>query len=383
MGNKVAVIGYGVSNYGALSSEVSYKEMMYEACARAYQVAGLDPRKDVDSFVSCSEDFNEGTSIFDEYIPDQMGAMLRPTQTIAGDGLQGVASAVMQILTGRFGVVVVEAHSKSSNLTDHIGLIHFATDPVFTRPLLAHPYFLAGLEMRSFLSTSGNTLEQCAQVVVKNKNNALLNPLGAHSAKITLEDVLSSEPNFEPLKNLESARPRDAGFCLALASEKVAKNFNPEPVWITGIGWCSDSFQPEQREWAIPAYAKLSAERAYGQAGVKQPNKAFSLVEIDDSFSYKELQHLEAIGIAELGKAGTMLEQGAFERNGELPVNPGGGSLGCGNFSEANGLFRLIEVARQLKKEAVGYQVNNAKSGLVMSWRGIPTASGAVCVLEV
>ncbi len=98
----------------------------------------------MDSFISCSEDFNEGTSIFDEYIPDQMGAVLRPIHTIAGDGIQGIACALMEILTGRF-----EAHSKASNLSDHIGLLFFVQHPAFTRPLFAHPYILAGLEMRA------------------------------------------------------------------------------------------------------------------------------------------------------------------------------------------------------------------------------------------
>ena len=51
---------------------------MYQAAVRAYDDAGVDPRTDVDSFVCCSEDLLEGTSIFDEYVPDQLGAMQRP-----------------------------------------------------------------------------------------------------------------------------------------------------------------------------------------------------------------------------------------------------------------------------------------------------------------
>ena len=32
---------------------------------------------------------DEDTSIFDEYVPDQIGAALKPVQTICGDGLRG------------------------------------------------------------------------------------------------------------------------------------------------------------------------------------------------------------------------------------------------------------------------------------------------------
>ena len=86
---RVAVVGIGHAGFAPITAGVSYKELMFEAAQRAYFDAGVDPRTDVDSFVCCSEDFLEGTSIFDEYVPDQLGAVQRPVQTVAGDGLFG------------------------------------------------------------------------------------------------------------------------------------------------------------------------------------------------------------------------------------------------------------------------------------------------------
>jgi acetyl-CoA C-acetyltransferase len=86
MNEPVAIIGVGWSGFRPVTPEVSYKELMYAAAVRAYADAGVDPRKDVESFVTVAEDFHEGTSIFDEYVPDQLGAVLKPVQTIAGDG---------------------------------------------------------------------------------------------------------------------------------------------------------------------------------------------------------------------------------------------------------------------------------------------------------
>ena len=82
MSNRVAVVGVGWVGYQPISPEYSYKEMMYLAALRAYEDAGVDPRKDIQSFVTVAEDFHEGTSIFDEYVPDQIGAALRPVHTI-------------------------------------------------------------------------------------------------------------------------------------------------------------------------------------------------------------------------------------------------------------------------------------------------------------
>jgi len=108
MPGRVAIVGIGHTQFRATSPGVSYKEIMFEAATRAYADADLDSRRDIDSFVCCSEDFTEGTSIFDEYVPDQIGAALRPVHTISGDGLQGLAAAHMQILTGAFDVAAVQ-----------------------------------------------------------------------------------------------------------------------------------------------------------------------------------------------------------------------------------------------------------------------------------
>src|SRR3990170_240836 len=165
MTQRVAIIGIGHTAFSSVSPAVSYREMIYEASSKAYRDAGIDPRRDVDSFVAVSEDFQEGTSIFDEYTPDQLGAVMRPVHTIAGDALHGLITGYMLILSGIARVVVVEGHSKASNVLTPQHVLHYALDPIYSRPLEVSPYFVAGLEMNRFLHDSGATREQCAIVV--------------------------------------------------------------------------------------------------------------------------------------------------------------------------------------------------------------------------
>jgi acetyl-CoA C-acetyltransferase len=112
MEDRVAIVGIGHAGFAPVTAGISYKELMFEAATRAYFDAGVEPRTEIDSFVCCSEDLLEGTSIFDEYVPDQLGAMQRPVQTVAGDGLLGLATGLMLIRSGIASVVAVEAHSK-------------------------------------------------------------------------------------------------------------------------------------------------------------------------------------------------------------------------------------------------------------------------------
>jgi acetyl-CoA C-acetyltransferase len=130
MNDYVAIIGIGWSGYRPLSPEFSYKELMYQAAAMAYADANVDPRRDIESFVTVAEDFHEGTSIFDEYVPDQIGGVLKPVHTITGDGLLGLATAYMLIRTGQFDLVAVEGHSKASNNLSLPEVTAYAQDPV-------------------------------------------------------------------------------------------------------------------------------------------------------------------------------------------------------------------------------------------------------------
>ena len=383
MERRVAVVGVGWSGFSPQTADLSYKELMFEAATRAYEDAGVDPRRDVESFITCAEDYWEGFSIFDEFVPDQLGAVMKPTCTVSADGLYGLAMAVMQIQSGLFDVVAVEAHSKASDLLTYVGVMKFAMDPIFTRPLGWHPYALAGLEMARYLYDTGATEEHCALVVEKNKRNALANPLASYGAAITADDVLASRPLFEPLKELDVAPLADACIVMVLAAEEVAKKLTDTPIWVLGMGWASESITPEIRDWCRPAYAEIAASMAYDMAGITSPAKEIDLFEVDDRFSYKEFQHVEALGICAYGEAARLLEEGVFERDGDLPVNPSGGCLGVGNLLEATGLHKALEVVLQLRGEAGRRQVPDAEVGLAQCWRGLPTASGAVMIFGV
>src|SRR5260370_1882914 len=115
---KVGIVGVGYAGFDSMTPGLSTRELMFEAESRAYADAGIDPRKDVQSFVCCTEDFWEGISITDEYMPDQLGAVLRPLCTISSDGIIGLATACMHIMSGIADVAVVEAHSKISDVVN-------------------------------------------------------------------------------------------------------------------------------------------------------------------------------------------------------------------------------------------------------------------------
>ncbi len=380
---EVAIVGVGHSGFRSITPDMSYKELMYEAAAKAYKDAGVDPRRDVESFVTVAEDFNEGTSIFDEYVPDQIGGVLKPVHTIPGDGIHGLIAAYMQVLTGAMDVVMVEAHSKASNVLTLTDVVAYAMDPIYNRPLGANPVFIAGMEMNRYLHHTGTTEEQCAQVVVKNRSNGFLNPSAAYGASLPLDAVLASQPVSYPLKRLEISSHADGAIVMVLASGDVAEQLSYLPIWIRGVGWCNETPSLETRDWEGATYARKAAEMAYRTGGIRNPRLEIDFAEVDDTFAYKELQHMEALGLCRDGEAGLLVEEGATELDGDLPINPSGGSLGVGHLLDASGLARVLEVVLQLRGEAGERQLEDAETGLAFGWRSIPTTSGAAVVLSV
>ena len=384
MSRRVAIVGIGCSGFRTTSTDLSYREMIFEAATKCYEDAGGIHPQSIDSFVASSEDFMEGISISDEYVPDQLGAVLKPVHTITGDSLQGLASAVMQIMGGQQEVVAASAFSKVSNLSHYEHVAAYATDPAYIRPLHENPYFIAGLEMNRYLYESGATREQCAAVVVKNRYNALINPRAVYGAKISIKDVISAPPLSEPLCDLDVSGHLDGAIVLLLASEEKAHELSDKPIWIKGLGWATDTPNLDSRIEGLggAVYARLAAKKAYAMAGIKTPYKEIDFAEIDDTFSYKELQHLEELQLCGSGEAGKLLELGCFAAGGDLPVNISGGSLGFGYLHEANGLQRILEVVLQLRGEAGKRQLPDPETGLAFAWRGIPTATGSAVILS-
>jgi acetyl-CoA C-acetyltransferase len=152
-------------------------------------------------------------------------------------------------------------------------------------------------------------------------------------------------------------------------------------VWVLGVGWSSGSPTLESRLWGEADAVTRAAELAYRRADLTDPAEEIDLAEVDDTYAFRELLHLEALGLGDARELAKLLQEGDLEVDGDLPVNPSGGSLGQGNLFEANGLVRALECVEQLRGEAGERQVDEAYVAVAQSVRAIPSTSAAVAVL--
>ena len=76
------------------------------------------------------------------------------------------------------------------------------------------------------------------------------------------------------------------------------------------------------------------------------------MAEVHDCFTPTELVLMEDLGFCERGKAWQDVLSGAFDLDGDLPVNPDGGLKSFGHPVGASGLRMMYEAWLQLRGEA-------------------------------
>ncbi len=360
----VALLGMGICGFTPTSTGLSYREMIAKAAKMAYRDAGVTLDQ-IDGAVSAEEDFPSGYSIADEYVPDQLGMVRKPVYTIPGDFMHAVASAAMQIETGRFDILVVESYSKASNVLTKDEMVRFAFDPIYNRFGLS-PHWLAGLELNSFLREAGCTIEEVAEVVVKNRGAAVANANAPYGDNFSVDDVLDARPVSLPLTELMFAQHADGAVIAVLGTDEAARRYAKKPAFISGLGWGSGTSILERRDHSFSTGTAIAAERAYQESGITSPTEEIDAFFVSDTYAHRQLMHMEALGV---------------NSNHTPIVNPNGGALGGGDLFEATGGARLYEGLSQLRGEAGRCQIK-AERVLVHAWRGVPTDSCVVAILD-
>jgi len=377
---RVAIVGVGQTKQERNKVYETFADMVFEAVQQALHQAGIGIDR-IGNVVTVSNDFWDGRTISSMAVNDACGSYDKNISTVEGDGTFGAFYGMTRILSGAYDTTLVVAHSKGSeSQSSHITNAMF--DPVYLRSLGIDNITSAALQARRYLNRYGITEEQCALVSVKNHGNALLNPLAHLPMRLTVPQVLGSRLLADPIKLLDASPVSDGACALILAREEVAREITSRPVWVRGVGYSADAYHLGDRDLADCDALVQAAGRAFRMAGIHDPRREIDLVELYDAFSYQELLWTEGLGLCGRGQGGNLLESGATQREGEIPVNPSGGLLSAHTVIAA-GLIRMAEVFLQLREEAGARQVPDVKTGLAHGVNGPCGQSHCVWVLGI
>lgn len=332
----------------------------------------------IEATVSNSDDVFDARTISNNAITDVVGAHHQGEEKVAADGSQAVYYAAANILSGHHDIVLLASHSKESQGASRNMVTHLAFDPFFTRPVGLDYLAAAALQAQAYCDRAGVTDAQLADVVVRSRAWAAKNPVALARDPLTRDEVIASPLVADPLRAAHCYPVSDGAIAMILASEERAREITDRPVWITGLGNCHDTFYLGERDLAGNFALERAARKAYAMAGVTDPAAEFDAVEICDQYAHMQPQWAEGLGLCPAGGGGAWLADGGPDR---MNVNRSGGML-SGNPLMLGGLARVAECVLQLRGEAGGRQVADARRALAQGCTGPAGQLQTVVVLE-
>ena len=185
----------------------------------------------------------------------------------------------------------------------------------------------------------------------------------------------------QPLNMFDVAPTADGAAALLLTRSDLLPPAYPHPlVRIAGSSLVTDTLALHDRPDPLTFNAaRLSAERAYWQAGIA-PDQV-DLFELYDAYSIYAALSLEAAGYAGRGQGWVMAQDGDLSLTGSLPIATMGGLKARGNPGGATGVYQAVEDVLQLRGLAGNNQIPGAQRALIQCLGG-PASSAATHVLE-
>ncbi len=221
------------------------------------------------------------------------------------------------------------------------------------------PAFFAMVAQRH-MAAYGTTLEQMADVTVKNRRNAAANPRAQYRLPTTREEVLGSPTVAEPLTVMQCCPTGDGAAAAILVSDRLASNLPARKrIRVRAVQLVSGHYDPRRDITSFEATVR-AAKQAYEQAGIGPED--VDVAEVHDCFSIAEIIHYEDLGFCQRGEGGRFVSRAGID--GKVAVNTSGGLLSKGHPLGATGLAQVAELAWQLRGEAGQRQVKEPKVGL-------------------
>ncbi len=216
----------------------------------------------------------------------------------------------------------------------------------------------------------GMTREQLAQIALNANRNGLANPNARAISKkpLTLDEYMDARLITTPFCLYDCDRFTDCSTVIILSAGDALDEVKSTPVRIAATAGAVHRYSWDQPEW-MANYATgpdLWAKTDYRPKDV-------DTVQFYDGFAFFPITWLEALGFCEVGEGHRFIEGGTrIARDGELPLNTGGGQIGAGRL---HGFGFAYEAVLQLTKQAGERQIPGDPKVAVATSGGGPMAA--------
>lgn len=249
---------------------------------------------------------------------------------------------------------------------------------------LVAPQFFA-MKTQRYFHEHGISIETAVRVAERAFRNGSITPHAWRREALSFETIATSPMVCDPLRKYMLTNPCAGGGAVILARESVARRFTDRPVRLKAISIKTrgeDTFEVSAPSIALdvkPGPTVCASQEAFETAGIGPED--IDVVQLQDTDSGTEIIHYAECGFCEPGEQVELVESGATEIGGRLPINTDGGLLANGEPVGASGMRQVYEVVQQLRGRAGRRQVpGNPRTGFTHVYGG-PGVS-AVTILE-
>jgi len=364
----VQIKGIGFTKVGEFW-EKTFEDLLVEAISKATEDANL-------SF----------DAITVAYIPRPISPHI--TSTDVARVVRGILPKCRKIITidcGTNGLIAVETAAREAGNKENVLVVGVEKLSDFKSyeqesirmNLLGIHYRLLGIPasavhallLRMYMKKWNAPHENIAKLAEITHTHAAGAKHAKYRFKLPVKKILASPILADPLRMFEFSSLSDGAAAVILSQGKTGVIINDVKIANDSLFVlnCSDDLQ-----------AKNIAEiaRDIGTTDV-------DFVELHDESTILGVLQLEWIGISKLGEAHKLVGNGDVELGGKIPVCTFGGLKGRGDVASINALYQIAEATLQIRGEADNNQVDNAKSGLVVSLHGINLSAGLCKIVKV
>lgn len=360
---KAMIVGVGMTPFGR-HPDTHFTLLAAQAIEEALADANMEFKDIQQAF--CSRVFlpsATGARVME--VMGRTGISCPDVEGACGAAVAGLQQAVMMVEAGIVDIALAFGVEKIGKGFMPPGVLY--EDWQIEMGLTQNPQYWALNAMRH-MHDYGTTDRQLAKVSVKAKANGVLNPKAFFRKPMTVEEVLASTMVTDPLRLFMLCSPVDGAGAAIVVSDKIAHRYSSRPVEVAACVHKVSKYPLLNASsfCATPAgnpsvYA-MTARAAYQKAGLGPQD--IDLAEVQDTDAFSEIECYEELGFCDRGEGGHLIDSGATELGGRIPINTSGGLQAKGEPLGASHYGQIYEIVKQLRGEAEARQQDKARVGL-------------------
>jgi acetyl-CoA C-acetyltransferase len=352
--DRVAIVGMGCTRF-AEHWDKGLDDLLLDATGETFASAGVT-KDDVDAYwLGTAQSAMSGITLARPL--ELEGKPVTRVENYCATGSEALRQAAYAVASGAYDMAMAVGVEKVKD-SGYQGLNAFPIPNDGTsRTLTAAAMF--SMVAPAYAKKYGVELDELkrvlARIASKNHANGARNPRAQFRREMSVDQLCAMPAVAGQLSVFDCAGVADGSAAAIVVRAEDAHRYTDRPLYIKALSFVAGNgsglTDPEYDYTTFPEIVACAAD-AYQQAGVTDPRSQLAMAEVHDCFTPTELVLMEDLGFCERGTAWKEILAGAFDLDGDLPVNPDGGLKSFGHPVGASGLRMMFEAWLQLRGEA-------------------------------